>query len=68
MDPIKKRKKDFIEIRYNTRKKGKFDKRITIISNAQNGEVVLKIKGKVLFTVQRFDSAPLKKQSILNTK
>jgi len=68
MDPIKRRKKDFIEIKYNTRRKGKFDKRITVFSNAQNGEIVLKIKGNVLPPLQKFDTAPLRKQSIMNIK
>jgi len=68
MNPIKKKKKDFIEIKYNTRKIGNFDKRITIISNAQNGEITLKIKGKILPAVQKFNVAPVKKQSIINIK
>jgi len=68
MNPIKKNKKDYIEIKYNTRRQGAFDKRITVTSNAQNGEIILKIKGVVLPAVQKFDSAPYKKQSIIHTK
>ena len=68
MNPIKKKKQEFIEIKYNTRKEGYFDKRITVYSNAQNAEIILRIKGRILKKKQKYQTAPLRKQTIISTK
>jgi len=47
-EPIKKRGKGTITVKYNTRKRtGNFSKTITVYSNAKNSPVKLTIKGKV---------------------
>lgn len=47
-EPIKKRGKGKITVKYNSKKRtGNFSKTITVYSNARNSPVKLKIKGKV---------------------
>lgn len=46
-EPVKKGKKGFIKVQYNSKIIGPFQKNITINSNASNTPVVLTIKGKV---------------------
>ena len=46
--PIMPGKSDKIVVRYNTHRVGPFRKTITVYSNATNGVVILKIKGKVV--------------------
>ena len=67
MGPIKKRKKDKIQVHYNTKKVGAFYKTITVYSNASNSVVKLKIKGKVLPANKAHNSAPYKEKTIFNT-
>ncbi len=46
--PIMPGKSDKIVVKYNTHRAGPFRKTITVYSNATNGVVILKIKGKVI--------------------
>lgn len=46
--PILPGKKETIKVKYNTRRIGRINKSITVISNAKNSPVVLRIKGKVV--------------------
>ena len=48
MGAIKRKRRDKITIRYNTKRIGVFRKIITVYSNANNSVVKLQIKGKVL--------------------
>lgn len=47
-DPIKKRKKGSIRVKYDTNRMGSFRKTITVYSNAKNGTIQLVIKGTVV--------------------
>lgn len=46
-DPINKKAKGMVKVRYNTTVVGPFAKTITVVSNAQNSPVILTIQGKV---------------------
>lgn len=46
-EPIQPGEKGVIEVKYNTRIVGSFNKSINVYSNAANNYVVLRIKGKV---------------------
>jgi hypothetical protein len=46
-EPIEKGKKGTIKVNYDTKRQGKFQKTITVVSNASNPNVVLTIKGEV---------------------
>ncbi len=46
-DPIPKKKSGVIRVTYDTNRVGGINKNITVESNAENGRVVLKIKGSV---------------------
>ncbi len=45
--PLKKKKKDIIHVKYDSKRIGSFHKTVTIYSNAENSSVVLTIKGKI---------------------
>ncbi len=47
-EPVKKRKKGNIRVRYNTNIVGNFRKTVTVYSNATNSPIRLTIKGKVV--------------------
>jgi len=47
-EPILPGKTGVIKARYDTRRVGKFNKQITVLSNATNGNVVLRITGEVI--------------------
>ena len=47
-EPIPKKKSNKIRVKYDTNRIGAFNKKITIYSNAKNGNIVLTIKGKVV--------------------
>lgn len=46
-EPIKKGKKGYIKVKYNTHAVGSFSKTINVYSNASNSPVTLRIKGTV---------------------
>lgn len=46
--PILPGKSDEIKVTYNTKRLGNINKTVTILSNAKNGSVVLRITGKVV--------------------
>ena len=46
--PILPGEKGEIEIKYNTKKLGAFTKTVTVISNAEGGNKILKIKGNIV--------------------
>jgi hypothetical protein len=46
-DPIKPGETASIKVKYDTKRVGNFEKTITVISNAKNGTVMLRIKGQV---------------------
>jgi len=46
--PILPGETDEIKVTYNTRRLGNINKTVTILSNARNGSIVLRIKGKVV--------------------
>lgn len=47
-EPIKPGENSVIKVKYATNRIGVFNKMVTIISNAERGSIVLKIKGKVV--------------------
>jgi hypothetical protein len=47
-EPVMKKKSGVVNVSYNTRALGSFNKTITVYSNASNSEVTLKIKGTVV--------------------
>lgn len=48
MGPVKRNKKDKIQVHYDTKKPGPFHKTMTVYSNASNNVVKIEIKGNVL--------------------
>jgi len=46
-DPIEKGKSSAIKVKYDTQRIGSFNKTITVLSNAKNSPVVLKISGQI---------------------
>ncbi|MCK9617941.1 MAG: DUF1573 domain-containing protein [Lentimicrobiaceae bacterium] len=46
--PILPRKSDVIKVKYDTKRTGKFAKQVTVVSNAKNSTIVLKIQGEVV--------------------
>ncbi|MCF8302067.1 MAG: DUF1573 domain-containing protein [Bacteroidales bacterium] len=46
--PILPGKTEVIEVKYNTHRIGRINKSVTVMSNAKNSPVVLRIKGKVV--------------------
>ena len=46
-EPIEPGKSNVIDVSYNTKRVGGFDKTVTVYSNAKNGTVYLKITGEV---------------------
>lgn len=57
-EPVKKGKEGFVEVKYDTKRVGKFTKSITVYSNATNSPIVLRIKGVV---APKPVAAPVKK-------
>ncbi|NND61793.1 MAG: DUF1573 domain-containing protein [Flavobacteriaceae bacterium] len=47
-EPIAPGESGIIEVKYSTKKLGQFSKSITVISNADEPQKILKIKGKVI--------------------
>lgn len=60
--PILPGKSETIKVTYNTARIGAFNKTVTIMSNAKNQIVVLRIKGKVVDKLE--DGAPVKESGI----
>ncbi|HOP04609.1 MAG TPA: DUF1573 domain-containing protein [Tenuifilaceae bacterium] len=56
-DPIKPGEKGVINVKYNTRSVGNFNKTITVYSNGQPSPIILRIKG----TVKPKDSTPVQR-------
>ena len=46
-DPIKPGETGVIKVKYNTQRVGNFEKTVTVVSNAKNSTLILKIKGTV---------------------
>ena len=46
-NPIEKKKKKSIKVKYDTKRQGKFHKTITVYSNATNSPITLTIRGEV---------------------
>ncbi len=65
--PIMPGQSDKIVVKYNTHRAGPFRKTITVYSNASNGVVILKIKGKVVdpnaVNLQRKTNSPVIKSN-----
>jgi len=61
-DPIKKGKEGIIKVKYDTRRQGRFQKTVTVYSNAKNSPVRLVIKGEV----ERLNQKPSTKRQSSN--
>lgn len=46
-EPIKPGETAVIKVKYDTKRVGNFEKTVTVVSNAKNGNKILKIKGQV---------------------
>ena len=63
-EPIMSGESGVIQVNYDEKRVGAFNKSITINSNAKNATQILKIKGKII-AVNKSNSTPLKQKSIL---
>jgi len=61
--PINKKQSGSIKVKYNTSRVGPFQKTITVISNAGNGNITLTIKGTVA-KPDEVKTTPFKEESI----
>ena len=61
-EPIMSGETGVIKVNYDEKRKGSFNKSITITSNAKNSPQIIKIKGKII-AVEKKGTEPLKKQS-----
>ena len=63
-EPIMSGESGVIQVNYDEKRVGSFNKSITITSNAKNSPQIIKVKGKILAT-EKQNSQPIKKQSDL---
>ena len=63
-EPIMSGESGVIQVNYDEKRVGSFNKSITITSNAKNSPQIIKVKGKILAT-EKQNSQPIKKQSNL---
>ena len=63
-EPIMSGESGVIQVNYDEKRVGSFNKSITITSNAKNSPQIVKVKGKILATEKK-NSQPIKKQSNL---
>ena len=63
-EPIMSGESGVIQVNYDEKRVGSFNKSITITSNAKNSPQIVKVKGKILAT-EKQNSQPIKKQSNL---
>ena len=63
-EPILPGESGVIKVNYDEKRVGKFNKSITLTSNAKNNPTILKVKGKIIATDKK-DTNPIKKQSNL---
>ncbi len=59
--PIKPGESSIIKVKYDTKRIGAINKTVTIVSNAQRTNIVLRIKGKVIAP----ETSPIKKENLL---
>ncbi len=64
-DPVPKKEKGVIKVKYNTKRIGSFQKTITVYSNAKTSIVRLTIKGKV---EKKENSMPIKTKPLMSTE
>lgn len=62
-DPVKPGETAVIKVHYDTKRVGNFEKTITVVSNAKNTPIVLKIKGTVKPAPVTTDQTPAPKQN-----
>ncbi|MBT3208828.1 MAG: DUF1573 domain-containing protein [Bacteroidetes bacterium] len=67
-DPIKKGKDGVISVKYDTRRQGRFQKTITVYSNAKNSPIRLVIKGEVERATQKPTTNRAKPNSVERPK
>ena len=63
-EPVMPGESGLIQVNYDEKRVGSFNKSITITSNAKNSPQIVKVKGKILATEKK-NSQPIKKQSNL---
>ena len=63
-EPIMSGESGVIQVNYDEKRVGSFNKSITITSNAKNSPQIVKVKGKIL-AAEKQNSQPIKKQSNL---
>lgn len=63
-EPIMSGESGVIQVNYDEKRVGSFNKSITITSNAKNSPQIIKVKGKILATEKK-NTQPIKKQSTL---
>ena len=63
-EPVMPGESGLIQVNYDEKRIGSFNKSITITSNAKNSPQIVKVKGKIL-AVEKKDTQPIKKQSNL---
>ena len=63
-EPVMPGESGLIQVNYDEKRVGSFNKSITITSNAKNSPQIVKVKGKIL-AVEKKDTQPIKKQSNL---
>ena len=67
-EPILPGETGIINVNYDEKRVGSFNKSITITSNAKNSPKIIKIKGKIIAVDKNSTGAPIKKQSKLAPK
>lgn len=65
-EPIMPGKSDIIKVKYNTNRLGTINKKVTVVSNAENGAIELFIKGNV--SAVPAETSPDKSQSPVETR
>lgn len=65
-EPIMPGKSDIIKVKYNTNRLGTINKKVTVVSNAENGAIELFIKGNV--SAVPAETSPDKSQSPVETQ
>lgn len=65
-EPIMGGKTEVIKVKYNTSRLGTINKRVTVISNAENGTIELYIKGNI--SAKPAETLPEKSQSPVESK
>ena len=65
-EPIMPGEASVIEVRYDTKRVGPFEKTVTLTTNEEGEKRVLKIKGKVLKVAAEPEAVPASKQSLFS--